>query len=72
MQGRVLDKLEEVLEVQKRMWLCASKSWHASGARGDRGGARAEAEVAWRVEKKAARRTTVVAGWGATRRIAGK
>jgi hypothetical protein len=34
MQGRVLEKLEEVLGVQKRMWLRTSKSWHASGARG--------------------------------------
>jgi hypothetical protein len=42
------------------------------GVRGDLGGARAEAEVAWRAEKKAARRTTAAAGRRATREIAGK
>jgi hypothetical protein len=39
----VLEKLEEALGVQKRVCLCASRSWHSGGVRGDRGEARAEA-----------------------------
>jgi hypothetical protein len=43
MPGRVLEKLEEALGVQKRVCLCASRSSRSGGARGDRGEARAEA-----------------------------
>jgi hypothetical protein len=43
MPGNVLEELEEELEVQKGMCLCASRSWRLGGVRGDRGGARAEA-----------------------------
>jgi hypothetical protein len=43
MSGCVLEKLEEVLGVQKRVCLCASRSWRSGGTRGDRGEARAEA-----------------------------
>jgi hypothetical protein len=43
MPGHVLEKLEEALRVQKRMCLCASRSWRLGGARGDHGEARAEA-----------------------------
>jgi hypothetical protein len=34
MPGCVLEKLEEELGVQKRMWPCPSRSWRAGGARG--------------------------------------
>jgi hypothetical protein len=42
MPGCVLGKLKEELGVQKRMCPCASRSGRLGGARGDRGGARAE------------------------------
>jgi hypothetical protein len=40
---RALEELEKELEVQKRMCPCTSRSWRLGGARGDCGGARAEA-----------------------------
>jgi hypothetical protein len=43
MPGRVLEKLEEALGVQKRVCLCTSRSWRSGGARDDRDEARAEA-----------------------------
>jgi hypothetical protein len=40
----VLEELEKTLGVQKKRCPCASRSWRLGGVRGDRGGARAEAQ----------------------------
>jgi hypothetical protein len=43
MPEHVLEELEKVLGVQKKLCPCSSRCWRLGGARGSRGGARAGA-----------------------------
>jgi hypothetical protein len=58
MPGHVLEKLEEVLRVQKRMWLRPSTSWRTCNARGGTaklGERQCDVEDAWARQHKVGR-----------------
>jgi hypothetical protein len=65
MQERVLGELQDVLGVQKKAWLCGSRSWQAGGKHGGSGGG----GTTWRGRSRPAR-AREAAAWVLGRHVA--